>query len=54
MRTVLSLVIRASSAFLGASFALASLPTHAEELQFDLTGTAYTDAASGLALRSRT
>jgi hypothetical protein len=54
MRTVQSLVIRAFLAFLGASFALASLPTHSEELQFDLTGTAYTDTASGLALRSRT
>jgi hypothetical protein len=33
MRIVLSLVIRAFLAFLGASFALASLPRHAEELQ---------------------
>ena len=54
MRTVLSLVIRAFLAFLGASFALAGLPTHAGEPQFNLTGTAYTDTASGPALRSRT
>jgi hypothetical protein len=54
MRTVLSLVIRGFLALLGACFALASPPTRAGELQFDLTGTAYTGAASRLALCSRT
>lgn len=49
MRTVLSLVTRAFSAFLGASFALASLPTHAEELQGLLML-----GSAGLALRSQT
>jgi PEP-CTERM motif len=43
MCTVLSLAIRAFLALLGgAILAFASLPTRAEELQFDLTGTAFT------------
>lgn len=59
MRTVLSLVIRAFLAFLGARFVLASLPTHAEKISVtpvpepDTLGLPMLGLA-GLALRSRT